>query len=114
MQDRDTPPAAEGETGGGADAVRPITAVAVVRVDRDATAKTMVGFTPRPWITAIAPTREATTGTSRVADCGRVSHLLTIRLTLSRCPRARIQTRASSPLSTTCSFWQKFRRRRAR
>ena len=68
MQDRDTPPVAEGETGGGVDAVRQITAVAVVRVGRDAIARITAEFTPRPWITAIEQTRAATTDTSRVAD----------------------------------------------
>jgi hypothetical protein len=66
MQDRDTPPVAEGETGGGADAVRPITAVAVAQADRDAIARIMAASTPHPWITTIG--RVMTTATSRVAD----------------------------------------------
>src|SRR6266481_4198450 len=114
MQDRDTPPAAEGETGGGADAVRQITAVAVVRVGRDAIARIRAAFTPLPWTTAIAQTKTATMGTSPVADYVRASRPLTIPLTLSHCLCARTRIRASSPSSTTCFSWQKFRRRRAR
>src|SRR6266403_129187 len=110
MQDRDTPPAAEGETGGGADAVRQITAVVVVRVGRDAIARIMAASIPLPWTTAIARTRAPTTDTSPVADCGRVLRLPTIRLTLSRCRCARTQTRAFLPSSMTCFSWRKFRR----
>jgi hypothetical protein len=65
MQDRDTPPAAEGETGGDADVVRPITAVAV-QAGRDAIARIMAASTLRPWITT-TERRATTMATSRVA-----------------------------------------------
>src|SRR5882762_3276143 len=113
MQDRDTPPAAEGETGGGAGAVRPIIAVAVVRAGRDTIARTAAS-TPPPWTTVIARHRAATTDTSRVADCGRALRPLTIRLILSHCRCAKMRTRASLLSLTICFSWRKFRRRRAR
>jgi hypothetical protein len=64
MQDRDTPPVAEGETGGGADVVRPTIAAVVARAARVAIAKIMAVFTPLPWITTTGRPRAATTGTA--------------------------------------------------
>jgi hypothetical protein len=56
MLDRDVPPVAEEEAGGGAADVHPTIAVQV-GADKDAIAITptiRVGFTQHPWITAIA------------------------------------------------------------
>src|SRR5215470_6403595 len=116
MQDRDTPPAAEGETGGGADVVRPIIAVAVVRAVRDAIAKTTAASTPLRWITTTGRPREATTGTATnmAGDYGRVLRPPTARLSLSHCLCERIRTRVSLLLSTTCSSWPRSRKRRAK
>ena len=64
MQDRDTPPVAEGETGGGVDVVRPTIAAVVARAARDAIVKIMAASTLPPWITTIGQPRAATTGTA--------------------------------------------------
>src|SRR5450755_1126763 len=100
MQDPDTPPQEEGNTNGAVDAVRPDEArVAPWAVP----ARKRREFLPRPWITAIAPTRTATTAT--VADLAAPVFPPPIRcLSRNRCPlHARMPLRASSPLSKTSS-----------
>src|SRR5215470_4925841 len=106
MQDRDDPPAEEGETGGGVAVVPPTvagTAVAVI-------ANSMAGFTPPPWITATA---QHLAETDRGLD-GRAPVLRppTRRQSLNLCRSGKTQIRAFSRLSTTYSSWQKFRRPR--
>jgi hypothetical protein len=59
--DPEVPPEAEGETGGGADVVRPIVAVnpaavvaAAIMAAAAIVSKPAAAFTARPWTTAIA------------------------------------------------------------
>lgn len=88
MLDRDVPPVAEEEAGGGAVVAHPIT-VAVVAVDRTAIARTITikaEFTPRRWITAIGPrsVTETTTGTKE-GDRAPDSERRIIRRIRNRC-----------------------------
>ena len=88
MLDRDVPPVAEEEAGGGAVVAHQIT-VAVVAVDRIAIARTQTikaEFTPRRWITAIGlcSAMEITTGTKAVG-LARDSERRIIRRIRNRC-----------------------------
>src|SRR5215470_12889444 len=117
MLDRDVPPVAEEEAGGGAADAHSIIAEAV-GADRGAIATTLtirVGFIRHPWITATAlcSGMEITTGTG-VAGLGLVSARLIIRRIRNRCPREKTRARASLPSSTTCFSWRRFRRQRER
>src|ERR1700751_2435173 len=117
MLDRDVPPVAEEEAGGGAADAHPIIAEAV-GAGRAAIVTTLtirVGFTPHPWTTATAlcSGMETTTGI-RAAGLGRDSARPIIRRIRSRCPREKTPARAFLPSSTTCFSWRKFRKRHER
>src|SRR5580700_1303035 len=117
MLDRDVPPEAEEEAGGGAVVAHPITE-AVVAVDRVVIARTKTttaGFTPRRWITAIEPCSATATITDTKADGrARGSERPIIRRSRNPCRYGKTRTPASSPSSTICFFWPRFKRRRAR
>src|SRR5579862_4254164 len=117
MLDRDVPPEAEEEAGGGVVVAHPITE-AVVAVGRVAIARTITikaEFTPHRWITAIEPcsATETITGT-KAGGPARGSERPIIRRTRNPCRYEKTRTRASSPSSTICFFWPRFKRRRGR
>src|SRR4029077_7271914 len=115
MQDRDIPPEVEGEAGGGADAVRPTIAAAVVEAGKHAIATTQGASTPPRWITAIVPTRGTTTTDIRAAAApGPGFQRLTAPPTPNRCRCGKTRPRASSLLSMTCFSWPRSRKQRAR
>src|SRR6516164_7786945 len=117
MLDRDVPPVAEEEAGGGAADAHRIIAEAV-EAGRDAIVTTLTiraEFTPHPWTTTTAPCSgmETTTGT-RAAGLARDSVRPIIRRIRSRCPREKTRAHASLPSSTTCFSWRRFRKQHER
>src|SRR5215469_15727719 len=104
MLDRDVPPEAEEEAGGGAVVVHPIT----VAVDKVAIARTIItraGFIPRRWITAIGPcsATEITTGTRAVGRARDSAQRIAHR-NRNPCRSGKTRARASLPSSTICSL----------
>src|ERR1700739_1550686 len=98
MLDRDVPPEAEEEAGGGAVVGHPITE-AVVVADRIAIARTITiraEFTPRRWITAIGPCSvTATIMGTKAGVRARASERPTIHRNRNRCPCGKTRVPAS-------------------
>src|SRR5579864_3741161 len=111
MQDRDIPPVEEGEADGCAAGVHPT----IAAEDRAATASRRAEvFTAHPWITAIVLCSATIMATNQLAACGPASRRATSRRIRSRFQRGKTQAPASLPLSTTSSFWRRFRKQHAR